>query len=210
MTIALAFAVSRWAARRRGISAHTTLANGLRFLPGAGFVGHVHLQKVSRWPRPAAVVCPETLASVRRHRLRGQSLQLSCGSLTSGEIDGQREAAELMNRAMAQEGIELVPYHRAKKLLTNSSPTQRKKSPAVSMPSWTKGVDPMPKKVRPHDVDSSLQTIWRGSQLMALSKHWARARVDAEIVSPEPNPGHHDECLRSHLYVRQQARSPRL
>jgi dienelactone hydrolase len=97
----------------------------------------------------------------------------------SGEIDGQKQAADMMAAALAEEGMTLTHiigpqtahrYHPAAKAEIN----RRIDSIAA------KGRDPMPRKVR--------FTTWtlRYNQMEwitvdALDHHWERARVDAEL-----------------------------
>ena len=101
----------------------------------------------------------------------------------SGEIDPQREAAELMTRAMAQEGIELV--HIIGPKTAHKFEPNAKEEVARRVDAFVeKGRDPFPKKVR--------FTTWtlRYNNMAwvtvdTLDQHWSRARVDAEIASPD-------------------------
>jgi len=150
--------------------------------PGAGFVDTFVFQKVSRWPTqpPWYVQKLWHLYDVTDYAAN----LFNCPVVAySGEIDAQREAAELMNRAMAREGIELVHIigpKTAHKFEPNAKEEVARRVDAL----MEKGRDPLPKKVR--------LTTWtlRYNNMAwvtvdGLDQHWTRARVDAEIVSPE-------------------------
>ena len=99
----------------------------------------------------------------------------------SGEIDGQKQAADMMAKAMIPEGLELThiigpqtkhAYHPAAKIEVS----RRIDSIAAQ------GREPLPKQVR--------FTTWtlRYNECAwvtvdAMDKHWVRARVNAEIVN---------------------------
>jgi hypothetical protein len=150
--------------------------------PGAGFVDTFVFQKVSRWPtQPPWYV--EKLWHLYDVTDYAANL-FNCPVVAySGEIDAQREAAELMNRAMASEGINLVHIigpKTAHKFEPNAKEEVARRVDAL----MEKGRDPLPKKVR--------FTTWtlRYNNMAwitvdGLDQHWSRARVDAEIVTPE-------------------------
>src|ERR1051326_8275 len=150
--------------------------------PGAGFVDTFIFQKVSRWPtQPPWYV--EKLWHLYDVTDYAANL-FNCPVVAySGEIDAQREAAELMNRAMAREGIELVHIigpNTAHKFEPKAKEEVARRVDAL----MEKGRDPLPKKVR--------FTTWtlRYNNMAwitvdGLEQHWTRARVDAEIVSPD-------------------------
>jgi hypothetical protein len=150
--------------------------------PGAGFVDTFVFQKVSRWPTqpPWYVQKLWHLYDVTDYAAN----LFNCPVVAySGEIDPQREAAELMNRAMAREGINLVHIigpNTAHKFEPNSKEEVARRFDAL----MEKGRDPLPKKVR--------FTTWtlRYNNMAwvtvdALDQHWTRARIDAELVTPE-------------------------
>ncbi|HZE99527.1 MAG TPA: prolyl oligopeptidase family serine peptidase [Planctomycetota bacterium] len=96
----------------------------------------------------------------------------------SGELDPQKQAADIMAKAMAEEGLELKhligpqtghKYH----------PETWKELVRLVDDAAAKGRDPLPKKIR--------FTTWtlryndmKWVTLDALGRHWERARVDAE------------------------------
>jgi dienelactone hydrolase len=98
----------------------------------------------------------------------------------SGEIDKQKQAADIMARALAEEGIELAhvigpgtahSYHPAAREEIN------RRLDAI----LARGRDPAPRRVR--------FTTWtlRYHQMLwvtveGLERHWSRARVDAEVL----------------------------
>lgn len=150
--------------------------------PGAGFVDTFIFQKVSRWPTqpPWYVQKLWHLYDVTDYAAN----LFNCPVVAySGEIDPQREAAELMNRAMAREGIELVHIigpKTAHKFEPNAKEEVARRVDAI----MEKGRDPLPKKVR--------LTTWtlRYNNMAwvtvdGLEQHWTRARVEAERVAPD-------------------------
>jgi hypothetical protein len=150
--------------------------------PGAGFVDTFIFQKVSRWPTqpPWYVQKLWHLYDVTDYAAN----LFNCPVVAySGEIDPQREAAELMTRAMAQESIELVHIigpKTAHKFEPNAKEEVARRVDAL----MEKGRNPFPKKVR--------LTTWtlRYNNMAwitvdTLEQHWSRARVDAEILSPD-------------------------
>jgi hypothetical protein len=150
--------------------------------PGAGFVDTYIFQKVARWPTqpPWYVQKLWHLYDVTDYAAN----LFNCPVVAySGEIDGQREAAELMNRAMAAEGIQLVHIigpNTAHKFEPHAKEEVARRVDAL----MDKGRDPFPKKVR--------LTTWtlRYNNMSwvtvdGLEQHWNRARVDAEFVAPD-------------------------
>jgi hypothetical protein len=104
----------------------------------------------------------------------------NCGVVAySGEIDGQRQAAEIMTKAMAAEGLTLthiIGPNTAHKYEPNAKREVARLVDAIA----DKGRDPWPKEVK--------FTTWtlRYNQMDwvmidGLEKHWERARVDAKI-----------------------------
>lgn len=150
--------------------------------PGAGFVDTYIFQKVSRWPTqpPWYVQKLWHLYDVTDYAAN----LFNCPVVAySGEIDGQREAAELMNRAMAREGIDLV-HIIGPKTAHKFEPKAKEEVARRVDALMEKGRDPLPKKVR--------LTTWtlRYNNMAwvtvdGLEQHWTRARVDAEIVASD-------------------------
>lgn len=98
----------------------------------------------------------------------------------SGEIDSQKQAADIMAEALAKEGIELTHligpqtshrYHPETKTELN----RRIDSIAAQ------GRNPVPKKIRFTTWTLRYNTM-RWVTIDALEEHWERARVDADIV----------------------------
>jgi dienelactone hydrolase len=101
----------------------------------------------------------------------------------SGEIDPQRQAAELMRSAMADEGLQLV-HIIGPKTAHKFEPKAKQEVCNRFDALMAKGRNPMPNKVR--------FTTWtlRYNQMDwvtvdELERHWDRARVDAEISGPD-------------------------
>jgi hypothetical protein len=98
----------------------------------------------------------------------------------SGEIDGQRQAAELMTRAMADEGLSLVHIigpNTGHRFEPGAKEEVAKRIDALA----ARGRETQPRKVR--------FTTWtlRYNQMAwvtvdALEQHWNRARVEAEVL----------------------------
>jgi hypothetical protein len=150
--------------------------------PGAGFVDTFIFQKVSRWPTQ-----PPWYVQKLWHLYDATDYAanlFNCPVVAySGEIDPQREAAELMTRAMASEGIDLV-HIIGPKTAHKFEPAAKEEVARRVDALMAKGRDPLPKKVR--------FTTWtlRYNNMAwitidGLEQHWNRARVDAEIVTPE-------------------------
>jgi dienelactone hydrolase len=98
----------------------------------------------------------------------------------SGEIDNQKQAADVMAKALAEEGLQMThiigpktahAYHPQAKLEIN----RRLDSIA------TKGRDPLPQKIRFTTWTLRYnEVLW--ARVDGLEEHWERARLDAEIV----------------------------
>jgi len=149
--------------------------------PGAGFVDTYIFQKISRLPTqpPWYVQKLWHLYDVTDYAAN----LFNCPVVAySGEIDGQREAAELMNRAMATEGIELVHI---------IGPKTAHKFEPHAKEEVAKRVDAIMEAGRhlSHKVRFTTWTL-RYNQMGwvtvdGLEQHWSRARVDAERVAPD-------------------------
>jgi dienelactone hydrolase len=97
----------------------------------------------------------------------------------SGEIDGQKQAADMMAKALAAEGMtmtHIIGPHTAHKYHPAAKEEINRRIDSIV----AKGRDPMPRKVR--------FTTWtlRYNQMEwitvdALEHHWQRARVDADL-----------------------------
>ena len=62
----------------------------------------------------------------------------------SGEIDRQKQAADVMARALKAEGIDTDAHHRPEDRPTPTSRTRRRRSTGASTPSSPRGRDPLP------------------------------------------------------------------
>ncbi len=99
----------------------------------------------------------------------------------SGEVDSQKQAADMMAAAMKTHGIDLIHiigpatahrYHPDSKIEIN------RRIDAIAM----RGRDPVPRKVRFQTYTLRYnEMLW--VRLDALDAHWEEARVDAEIVN---------------------------
>jgi hypothetical protein len=154
-----------------------------------GLVVRGYLSRIDGSVQPYGLVVPVSYqpGSGRPHRLdiwfHGRGENLTCPTVAySGAIDRQKQAADIMSRALAEEGITLVQilgpntghaYHAEAKREIN-----RRMDSILA-----RGHDPLPRRVR--------FTTWtlRYNQMHwvtvdSLHEHWQRARVGAEIEEP--------------------------
>ena len=105
----------------------------------------------------------------------------------NGEIDSQKQAADIMEKAMAAEGMRLIRivgpntphrYHPDSKIEIS------RRIDAIA----DRGRDPYPRKVR-FTTWTLAYNQMKWVTVDALGKHWERARVDAEIVSDHTRAG---------------------
>jgi hypothetical protein len=97
----------------------------------------------------------------------------------SGEIDIQKQAADIMARAMKEEGLDLVHIigpKTAHKYEPGAKAEINRRIDEIA----AKGRDPMPKKIRFTTWTLRYNTL-KWVTVDALEEHWARARVEAEI-----------------------------
>jgi hypothetical protein len=106
----------------------------------------------------------------------------------NGEIDGQKQAGDMMERAMAEEGLRLKRvvgpqtahrYHPDSKVEIN----------AILDPIAERGRDPHPRKIR-FTTWSLAYNRLKWVVVDAMGKHWERARLDAEITGPASVDAH--------------------
>ncbi len=99
----------------------------------------------------------------------------------SGEIDGQKQAADMMEKAMAAEGLKLEHLIGPKTAHKYETET-RKKLDARLVEIAAKGRNPMPEKIRFTTWTLRYNRMF-WVQVEGLEKHWERARVEAEIAA---------------------------
>jgi pimeloyl-ACP methyl ester carboxylesterase len=150
--------------------------------PGAGFVDTAVFQKVAQWTNQ-----PPWYVQQLWHLYDATDYAanlFNCPVVAySGEIDAQKQAADLMTKAMAAEGLELVHIigpNTAHKFEPKAKEEVARRIDALA----EKGRNPVPKKVR--------FTTWtlrynrnHWVTVDALEHHWTRARVEAEIVGSD-------------------------
>ena len=147
--------------------------------PGAGFVDTAVFQKIfEKGP-------PPTWYEVKLWHLYDSKDYagnlFNCGVVAySGEIDGQKQAADLMAKAMAAEGLELVHIIGPKTGHKYEPKAKEEVAQRVDVLA-NAGRNPMPKQIK--------FTTWtlRYNQMDwvtvdGLEHHWERARVNAEIL----------------------------
>jgi pimeloyl-ACP methyl ester carboxylesterase len=101
----------------------------------------------------------------------------------SGEIDAQKQAADIMEKAMAKEGLKLTHIIGPKTGHAYEKSAKLEISRLVDAHA-AKGRDPLPKKIR--FVTYTLRyprMYW--VQVDGLGRHWEEARVEAEIVNDD-------------------------
>ena len=99
----------------------------------------------------------------------------------SGEIDGQKQAADIMAKALAAEGITMthvIGPQTAHKYHPAAKATVAGMIDAIAV----KGRDPYPRKVR-FTTWTLAYNQMKWVTVDGLGKHWERARIDAEIVN---------------------------
>jgi pimeloyl-ACP methyl ester carboxylesterase len=150
--------------------------------PGAGFVDTYIFQNGAKWTSPHPWY--EQRLWHLYDSLDYAANLFNCPVVAySGEIDGQRQAAELMTAAMAAEGLPLV--HIIGPKTGHQFERGAKEEVARRMDALaSKGRDFMPKKVR--------FTTWtlRYNQMAwitvdEMQRHWDRARVEAEVKNDD-------------------------
>src|SRR5262245_2982851 len=98
----------------------------------------------------------------------------------NGENDGQKQAAYMMERAMAEEGLRLIRIVGPK---TGHSyhPDSKVEIDRILDAIAERGRDPYPRKVR-FTTWTLADNLMKWVTLDALGQHWERARLNAEIV----------------------------
>ena len=98
----------------------------------------------------------------------------------NGENDGQKQAADMMERAMAEEGMRLLRIVGPK---TGHSyhPDSKIEIDRILDSIAERGRDPYPRKIK-FTTWTLAYNQMKWVTLDALGKHWERARLDAEIV----------------------------
>ena len=98
----------------------------------------------------------------------------------SGEIDGQKQAADMMAKALAEEGMQMthiIGPNTPHRYHPDSKPIINAKLDAIA----ARGRDPYPRKIR-FTTWSLAYNQMKWVTIDSLEQHWERARLDAEIV----------------------------
>jgi len=146
--------------------------------PGAGFADTFIFQNGAHWPAPHPWY-EQQLWHLYDATDYAANL-FNCPVVAySGEIDGQRQAAELMSRAMEDEGLELVHI---------IGPNTGHQFEPVAKAEVGRRIDALVSKGRDVTPDKVRFTTWtlRYNQMAwvtveAMERHWRRARVEAQI-----------------------------
>ena len=98
----------------------------------------------------------------------------------SGEIDGQKQAADMMAKALAEEGIRMthiIGPNTPHRYHPDSKPILNAKLDAIA----ARGRNPYPRKIR-FTTWTLAYNQMKWVTINSLEQHWERARLDAEIV----------------------------
>ncbi|WP_165074129.1 prolyl oligopeptidase family serine peptidase [Paludisphaera rhizosphaerae] len=153
--------------------------------PGAGFVEAFDFLKLARDPAPPPSY-EQTLWRLYNSTDYAANLFNVPTVAYSGEKDGQKQAADFMARALADEGIDMVHVIGAgagHKYTPEAKVEVDRRLDAIARI----GRDPLPS----HVVFTTYTLRYNQSnwvQLDGLAKHWEKARVDAELQAPHGGP----------------------
>ncbi|HVK12697.1 MAG TPA: prolyl oligopeptidase family serine peptidase, partial [Gemmataceae bacterium] len=100
----------------------------------------------------------------------------------SGEIDSQKQAADVMAEALKAEGMELVHLIGPKVKHLYHPETKKELNRRIDEIA-AKGRDPLPKKVK-FQTYTLLYNRSHWVQVDGMEEHWTAARVEAEIAGP--------------------------
>ncbi len=98
----------------------------------------------------------------------------------SGEVDGQKQAADMMAKALAEEGMQMthiIGPNTPHRYHPDSKPIINAKLDAIA----ARGRNPYPRKIR-FTTWSLAYNQMKWVTIDSLEQHWERARLDAEIV----------------------------
>lgn len=149
--------------------------------PGAGFSETPDFLKV--WQKETLKPTPWETKLWHLYDATDYAVNLSNCPLVaySGEIDGQKQAADIMARALAEEGMQMTHiigpntphrYHPDSKIVIN-----REIDAIVA-----KGRDASPRKIR-FTTWTLAYNQMKWLTIDGLGKHWERARLDAEVLN---------------------------
>lgn len=124
----------------------------------------------------------------------------------SGELDRQKQAADLMETAMAAEGLKLA-HIVGPATAHKYEPDAKAKVDAFVDAAATKGRDPLPPKVR-FTTFSLRYNRMAWVVVDALEQHWERARVDAELDAKEQTLRATTKGVTALSFVFDQGRDP--
>ena len=147
--------------------------------PGAGFAETAVYQNIFKDKVPPTAI-EQTLW--RLYDATDYAVNLSnCPTVAySGEIDRQKQAADIMAAAMEKEGLELV--HLIGPKTGHKYHPETKKAVARRVDALAaKGRNPVPKKIR-FTTFTLRYNRMKWVTVDSLEEHWKRARVDAEIA----------------------------
>ncbi|MEO6724740.1 MAG: prolyl oligopeptidase family serine peptidase [Blastocatellia bacterium] len=99
----------------------------------------------------------------------------------NGEIDGQKQAADMMEQAMASEGLRLTRII-GPKTAHSYHPDSKVEIDRILDAIAERGRDPYPRKVR-FTTWTLAYNHMKWVTVDALGQHWERARLNAEIIS---------------------------
>ena len=148
--------------------------------PGAGFSETPEFLKV--WQKETLKPTPWEVKLWHLYDATDYAVNLSNCPLVaySGEIDGQKQAADMMAKAMDAEGMHMthiIGPNTAHKYHPDAKVTINRLLDAIA----ERGRDPYPRKVR-FTTWTLAYNQMKWIRVDGLGKHWERARLDAEVV----------------------------
>lgn len=99
----------------------------------------------------------------------------------NGDQDAQKQAADIMSRALESEGMRLARVT-GKSVGHKYTPEAKIEIDNILDPLVSRGVDPCPRKIR-FTTWTLAYNEMKWVTIDALDQHWARARVDAEVLT---------------------------
>lgn len=150
--------------------------------PGAGFGESKEFLKLGTAPdRPMPPEWEQTLWRWYDSTLYAANLANCTTVAYSGEKDGQKQAADIMIRYLAEEGL-TIPHIIGPDTGHKYHPDAKPKIEELVTAAAEKGRDPEPKKVR-FTTYTLVYPRMAWVEIEGLAKHWERADVTAELAA---------------------------
>lgn len=148
--------------------------------PGAGFAESKEFLKLGTSPdKPLPPQWEQTLWRWYDSTLYAANLANCTTVAYSGEIDGQKQAADIMIRYLTEEGL-TIPHIIGPGTAHKYHPEAKPQIEEIVTAAVQKGRDPEPKKVR-FTTYTLVYPRMAWVEIAGLAKHWERADVSAEL-----------------------------